>query len=223
MAMPGGQFFVGADRFEESVWVVVDPRDVVTGDRVRDPLAVGFAGGTAKPIAARSGVYCFLDLTLPPAEYVVEVRPLGRGKTRYFEATEKLTLVKVPVAGQPLARNPVVVPLLPRPEYPFDPQRTLLRGRLIKASDKSPVPGATVTLLSPPATDLGPRARTDERGAFAVCFPGLKPGDNSNATPQPLSYLLRFELDALAHTTPLVATVLEGTTKVLPPVEFPGI
>src|SRR5262245_877221 len=98
MAIPGGQFFFGADRFQESVWVVVDPRDVVTGDRVTEPLAVGLQGVTATPIAARSGVYCFLDLTLPAAKYLVEVEPLGRGKARYFDATADLNLVTVPVA-----------------------------------------------------------------------------------------------------------------------------
>ena len=223
MAIPGdGDFFYGADRLKEAVWVVVDPRDLVTGDRVLGPLKIGLKGVTAEPVAARAGVYCFMDLALPAAKYVVEVRPISWSKARYFEATEELNLVTVPVAGQPLQRNPVVVQLLPRPEYPFDAQRTLVRGRLVKASDQTAVPSASVGLVLQ-ATDLGTRARTDERGSFAVCFPRTAPGTNPGDTPQDLSYQLRFELTGQPAVITPSAVVREGTTKVLAPVQFPGI
>jgi hypothetical protein len=154
---------------------------------------------------------------------VVEVRPLAWTRTRYFDAAEDLNLVTVPVAGQPLARNPVVVQLLPRPEYPFDAQRTLVRGRLVKASDGAAVPSARVGLVLQ-ATDLGTRTRTDERGAFAVCFPRTAPGTNPGDTPKDLSYQLRFELAGQPPVSTLAEVVREGTTKVLPaPVQFPGI
>jgi hypothetical protein len=223
MAIPGdGDFFHGADRHKQAVWVVVDPRDLVTGDRVLGPLKVGLKGVTAEPIAARAGVYCFMNLALPAAKYVVEVRPISGSKARYFDATEELNLVAVPVAGQPLKRNPVVVQLLPRPEYPFDAQRTLVRGRLVKASDQTAVPSASVGLVLQ-ATDLGIRARTDERGAFAVCFPRATPGITSTDSPKDLSYQLRFELTGQPSVPTPAAVVREGTTKVLAPVQFPGI
>jgi hypothetical protein len=222
MTIAGGQLFVGADRFQESVWVVVDPRDVVTKDRVAEPLGVGLQGVTAAPVAARSGVYCFLDLALPPARYVVQVRPLGHGKPRYFDAATDIDLVTVPVPGQPLARNPIVVQLFPRPEYPFDAERTLLRGRLVKASDQTAVAGATVGLIVGP-TDLGARARTDERGAFAVCFPRSNPGTATGDKPKNLTYQLRFQLEGQPDVLSPAAAVLEGTMKVLDPVQFAGL
>ena len=39
----------------------------------------------AKPIAARSGVYCFTDLKLPATDYFVEVKPVSSDRDRYFD------------------------------------------------------------------------------------------------------------------------------------------
>jgi len=223
MANPGvGQFFHGGDRLAESVWVVVDPRDLVTGQRVSGPLQVRLKSLTPQPIAARSGVYCFVDLALPPAKYVVQVQPLSRNRERYFAAERELNLVNVPVPGQPLQRNPIRIELLPRPDYPFEAQFTLARGRLVKASDATPVPNARVVLILE-GTDLGRRGQTDERGAFALCFPRAAPGTNPADAPKDLTFELRFEVvGGPSHTTP-PSVLREGTTKALDPIQFPGI
>jgi hypothetical protein len=222
MAIPGGDFFFGSDRHASSVWIVVDPRDVVTSERVTGPLEVRLKDRTPQPIAAGSGVYCFVDLALPAAKYVVTVRPLSRNGARYFDAAAELNLTTIPVPGQALQRNPVVIPLVPRPEYPFDAQFTLARGRLVRASDAAPVPAASIALILG-GTDLGLRGRTDERGAFAVCFPRTAPGSTPADVPKDLTFQLRFELTGQPSLVTAPTVVREGTTKVLDPVQFPGI
>src|SRR5258708_24105331 len=103
--VPPAQVFFGSDRLERSVWVVVDPRDFVTGGRVPVPLEVRLKDVAAEPIAARSGVYCFTDLNLPSATYTVQVRPSSTDRARYFDAEQQVALADVPVPAQPFKRN----------------------------------------------------------------------------------------------------------------------
>lgn len=216
-----GQVFYAADKLERSVWVVVDPRDFVTGARVPVPLQVRLKDLTAEPIAARSSVYCFIDLDLPAADYTVQVRPLINGRDRYFDAEEKFTLAVVPVPAQPLKRNPVSVELLPRPAYPFDAQATLARGRLLKASDASPIEDAQIFLILE-GTDIGRRGKTDERGEFVVFFPLITPEDVQTAGLKDLKFQLRFEIEGHSPHVTAEETVREGTTKSMKEIEFPG-
>src|SRR5690349_11435341 len=137
----------GTDQIRRSVWVVVDPVDVVTSQRVLAPLKVRLKDSTAGPIAGRSGVYCFTDLRLPAAKYTVEVTPLREAGGAYFAAQKEFTLAPIPDTGAPLTRNFVTVDLLPRPAYPFAANATLARGRLATASTGAGIAGAQIHLL----------------------------------------------------------------------------
>src|SRR5258708_12524479 len=124
------------DTLERSVWVVVDPRDAVTGRRVLDPLRVRLKNVSAEPIAARSGVYCFVDLRVAPAKYTVQVEPLLDG---YFSAEAEFALEAIPVAGAPLKRNPLTVNLFPPPPSPLAEQTTVARARPLRPSNGAPI------------------------------------------------------------------------------------
>jgi hypothetical protein len=208
------------DTIQRSVWVVVDPRDVVTGARVIAPLEVRLRDVTAAPIVGRSGVYCFTDLDLPAGAYTVSIRARG-GSGQYFEAQQDFVLAEVPVAAQPLNRNLVSIDLLPRPAYPFANGTTLARGRLVTASDGTAIGGADVVLILD-GTDEGLRGRTDERGEFVVFFRPLEPGDNAAPGPADLPFQLRFEIDGQPPHLIAEETVQEGATISLDDIEFPG-
>jgi hypothetical protein len=208
------------DRLTRSVWVAVDPQDLVTGRRVTAPLRVRLDGQTARPIAALSGVYCFNDLNLAPDTYTVQVEPVTGNRGHYFLATKPLNLTAVPVPGTPLLRNPITIQLLPRPSYPFGDGATLARGRLLKASDGTAVEGALVELLIG-ATDEGVRTQTDERGEFAVLFPTPPPA--ASGGPKTFTFTLRFILAPHPHHDTGAEQVEEGTAKALGEIQFPGI
>jgi hypothetical protein len=222
-----GLVFVAPDRVERSVWVVVDPRDSVTGRRVVAPVDVRLKDVTTAPIAGLSGVYCFADLDLPAGLYVAQVEPRARDRAHYFAGETEFALQVIPVPGQPVKRNPVVVDLLPRPAYPFTGQTTLVRGRLLAASTNAALAGAHIVLILE-GVDIGRRGRTDERGEFVVPFPAAVPADTSSAGLDDLAFRLRFEVDGQGPllVPPLVdpeATVLESTTLSLGDLEFPGL
>ena len=107
------------DTLTRSVWVVVDPRDAATGARVSATLRVRLRNVAAEPVLSRSGLYCFTDLNLAAANYVVDVQPLGEAQDRYFGGETEFPLQVPPVSGKPLDRNAVAVDLFPRPAYPF--------------------------------------------------------------------------------------------------------
>jgi hypothetical protein len=225
MATPRvGIAFSWPDRLERSVWVVVDPRDVVTGQRVRVPVEARLRDVPAAPIAGLSGVYCFTDLGLPAGTYVVQVRPGRADRVLYFDGETPFTLAPVPVAGQPLNRNLVRVELLPRPAYPFADVATLARGRLVRASDRTGIDGARIVLILD-EVDKGQRGRTDERGEFVAFFPPEVP-DSSDATatagPKNLTFQLRFEIDSQPPLSTAQQTVREGNTISLEEIQFPG-
>src|SRR6266540_5856521 len=105
MASPAvGRVFHGSDSLERSVWVVVDPRDFVTGARVTRPLDVRLKAVTAMPLVGRSGVYCFADLDVPAGSYTVRVHARG-DRDHYFDAEKAFLLDTIPIPAQPLKRN----------------------------------------------------------------------------------------------------------------------
>jgi hypothetical protein len=225
--MTAGLVFFAPDRLERSVWVVVDPRDVVTGQRLAVPAHVRLKDVTAEPLAGLSGVYCFTDLNLAAGGYVAQVEPRASERPYYFAGETEFTLEVVPVPGQPLKRNPVLVELLPRPAYVFAAHVTLARGRLVAASDGRPLEGAHIFLILE-GVDVGRRGRTDERGEFVVPFPPAIPEDTASAGLKDLAFRVRFELAGQGPllVPPLVdpeAMVLESTTLSLADVEFPGL
>jgi hypothetical protein len=217
-----GPLLYGLEKTERSVWVVVDPRDLVTGERVSGPLRVRLRNVTAQPIAARSGVYCFTDLRLPAGGHTVRVEPLSGDRSRYFAAQKDFVLETVPVPGNPLRRNPVVVELLPRPAYPFDAQATLAHGLLERASDSSAIEAADIALVLE-GVDQGLRGRADERGAFVVFLPPTAPEDDPDAVLKDRKFRLRFEIGG--GTPPHVTDekqVKEGSAIALGRIVFPG-
>ena len=211
--------FFGSDNITRSVWVVVDPRDAVTGNRVPVPLQVRLKDVAAQPIANGSGVYCFTDLKLAAGNYVVQVEPLKADRSRYFDAEKPFALNPVPIPAQPLNRNTVVVQLLPRSGYPFDSQTTLVRGRLVKASNSLPIANAQIFLIVD-SVDQGLRGQTDERGEFVTFFPRTPPEDTAAAGLKDFKVKLRFEIPGKSHTT-VEQTVKEGTEKSINET-FPG-
>jgi hypothetical protein len=210
------------DRQERSVWVVVDPRDFVTGQRVTVPVRTQLRSVTSEPIVGASGVCCFTDLDLPAGTYTAQVRPGVAHRAHYFDGETEFALAVVPVPGQPLRRNPVAVELLPRPAYPFAGHVTLARGRLIAASNGAAIDGARITLILQ-GVDQGRRGRTDERGEFVVFFPRAAPEDNASAGPKDLKFRLRFEIDSKPPLLIAEKTVREGTTIPLKEIQFPGV
>jgi hypothetical protein len=219
MANGPAKAFFGSDSRDRSVWVVVDPRDFVTGTRVTAPLKVSLKDVTAAPITARSRVYCFTDLNLPAADYTVQVRPAERDL--YLDAEKQFTLNPVPLPGQPLNRNPVVVQLMPRPSYQFEALATLARGRLVQASDAAPIPDAQIFLILD-TVDKGLRGQSDERGEFAVFFPPPAPADDPAAVLKNFKFQLRFEIPNHAPLLTAEATVKEGSTKSMKEIAYPG-
>lgn len=219
LAPPSPTLF-GSDVIQRSIWVVVDPRDAVTGGRVPVPLEVRLKDVTAEPIAAYSGIYCFTDLRLTPGNYTVQVRTLKDARSRYFDVEKQFTLTAVPPAVDPLKRNLVEVKLLPRTSYPFDSQTTLVRGRLLTASDRSGVEKAQI-FLTLDTVDKGLWQQTDERGEFVIFLPRTEPEDVPTAGLKDFKFKLRFEIPGHSLTTD-EKTVKEGTTKSLEAIEFPG-
>ena len=211
--------FSGSDTVARSVWVVIDPRDAVTGGRVPVPLQVRLKDVAAVPIAARSGVYCFIDLDLAAGNYTVQIEPLKNDNGRYLKAEKEFALAVIPTP-QPLQRNLVEVQVLPRSAYPFDAQATLARGRLVKASDKSPIGNAEI-FLTLDTVNKGLWQRTDELGEFVIFFPRTEPGTETADALKEFKFTLRFEIPGRSHTTN-ERTVKEGTTSSLGTIEFPG-
>jgi hypothetical protein len=216
-----GLVFFGSDKLERSVWVVVDPRDFVTSQRIAVPVQARLKDVTAEPIVGLSGVYCFTDLGLSAGAYTAQVQPLPADRARYFDGDTEFVLAAIPVPGEPLKRNPVVVDLLPRPAYPFADKATLARGRLARASDGTGVEGARIFLILE-GVDLGRRGRTDERGEFVVFFPPAAPEDNASAGLKVFKFRLRFEINGQPPLLTSEETVGEGTTISLEEIQFPG-
>ena len=211
--------FFASDHIQRSVWVVVDPRDAVTGGRVPVPLEVRLKDVAAEPIAAYSGVYCFTDLRLPAGNYTVQVRALKNDRTRYFDVEKQFALTSIP-SPDPLKRNLVEVKLLPRTSYPFDAQTTLIRGRLVKASNGSAVENAQI-FLTLDNVDKGLWQQTDERGEFVVFLPRTPPEDDPTAGLKDFKFKLQFKIPG--HSLPTAEqTVKEGTTRSLEAIKFPG-
>jgi hypothetical protein len=213
---------LGPDTLQRSVWVVIDPHDVVTGRRMTSRVRARLDGVTAEPIAGLSGVYCFTDLDVAAGQYTARVQPAPAEGAAYFDGETSFALSTVPVAGQPLARNVVVVDLLPRPGYPFDESATLARGRLVRASDGAPVDGARIVLIVG-VNPQGIRGRTDERGEFVVPFRPVPPEDTATAGLKNFQFRLRFEIDGQPPLVIAQQTVKEGTTISLHEIAFPGI
>lgn len=223
MALPALDLVVlGADRLERSVWVVVDPRDAVTGQRMTAPVRVGLRDVTHEPIAALSGVYCFTDLDLPAGGHTVTVTPLSTARSQYFDAERDFVLAPVPQPAQPLRRNPVTVDLLPRPAYPFAAMETLARGRLVRSSDSTGLGGADIFLILD-GVPQGLRGRSDERGEFVVPFPRPRPEDDAGAGLKDLPFQLRFEIDGEPPLVIPQQAVKEGSAIALQEIQFPGI
>ena len=212
--------FFESDVITRSVWVVVDPRDAVTGGRVPVPLEVRLKDVAAEPIAAYSGIYCFTDLKLAAGNYTVQVSSAKSDPGRYFDVERQFTLATIPPATDPLKRNLVEVTLLPRTSYPFDGQTTLVRSRLVKTSDRSPIANAQISLTLD-SVDKGLWQQTDERGEFVIFFPRAAPEDNSSAGLKDFKFKLHFDIPGHSFTT-IEQTVKEGTTKSLEALEFPG-
>ena len=211
------------DRITRSVWVVVDPRDAVTGARVTAPLDVRLRRIEARPIFARSGVYCFTDLNVPAAKYTVEVEPGPAAASAYFPAAREFTL-KVPGgATPPLDRNLVSVELLPRPAYPFGDRVTTARGRLVRRSSGAAIAAAAIDLVRTGAPTLR-RGRTDERGDFVVALPPEPAGDGSAATTSaPLAFRLEFTVPGQPPHRTAEQQVDEGGAASLGLVQFPTL
>jgi hypothetical protein len=224
--MANGTRVLAPDQLTRSVWVVVDPRDAATGERVAAPLLVRLRDVAAQPILSRAGVYCFTDLNLAAAKYIVDVQPLAGAQSSYFAAEKEFLLQVPPISGRPLERNPVSVDLFPRPAYPFADRTSLARGRLRKASDGASIQGADITLILA-GSDKGRRGRTDERGDFVVFFPPEPPDeappDPPSAGPKTLKFRLEF---TVAGRPPLLIAeqqVTEGASVSLGDITFPTL
>jgi hypothetical protein len=116
-------------------------------------------------IVNRSGALIFTDL--PPGDYAVTLRPTGADASRYFPIVDHAVTLVGP------APTVEVLPLWPRPGYPFPEGSALVRGRLLVGGQ--PYAGATIeqTMPGPIVPDVlaeleRRKTRTTESGEYAL-------------------------------------------------------
>jgi len=146
---------------EDVVTVAVVLIDAFSGRVITAPVKVSIDGLQALPRRNLTGMRVFVNLP-PRPEYRIKVEARMAG---YFNPPDTPFPPIPPTGDEPR----LDIYLYRRPEFPFDPDTTLVRGRLIRTSG-DPVVGGTVTADLPTVPGGTPpfEARTDERGVFAL-------------------------------------------------------
>ena len=143
--------------------------DNFTGEKPVGAVSVTLKGESYTAVKNLSGFYVFLNI--PIKAYVVQVR-----SDYYFDNDFPATLTP-PNPGDlfsdKLAKLKQVIPLDPRPAYPFPSGATLIRG-IVNDQTGNPVPNAGVTVV-----ERGLTASTTSRGEYVFYLKGLT-GDDVN-------------------------------------------
>ncbi|MGZ8284023.1 MAG: hypothetical protein ACXW27_00440 [Allosphingosinicella sp.] len=158
---------------EDVVSFAIIPIDGVTGAVVRSGVAARVDGLPDRAVVNGSGMLVFLNLPDPPYQIEVDAREAG-----FFGPTTIVHPPDPPPVGppdlHPERRRRVEVLLEPRPDYPFPPATTLVRGVVVRGT--APEDGAEIAAT--PQGDSGEfKAHSTGRGAFALALRLPPPAD----------------------------------------------
>ena len=132
------------DTLTRSVWVVVDPRDAVTGARVTAPLLRAPAGRRSRPILSRVRRVLLHRSEPPAAEYIVRGRAAGGHAEQLFRRARKSSLLASVAGAVATARCEIrcqsISSRVRHIRFAGPPRSRA--GGCVKASDGAPVEGA---------------------------------------------------------------------------------
>lgn len=146
----------------DAVTFAVIPIDGVTGAIVASGVAAKLKGLPDRPVVNRSGMLVFINLPDPPFEIEIDATEAG-----FFGPT---TLVHPPAGPpdlDPERGRRIEVLLEPRPDYPFPPATTLIRGVVLRGGAAEE--GATIA-ATPQGDSATFTGHSNGRGAFAVAL-----------------------------------------------------
>lgn len=145
---------------EDVVSFAVIPVDGVTGAIVRSGVTAKVKGLPARPVLNQSGMLVFINLPDPPYEIEIDATEAG-----FFGPSTIVHPPFGPPDPDPERARRVRAMLEPRPDYPFPPATTLVRGVVVRGAVAED--GAEITCT--PTGSFGDfTAHSTERGAFAL-------------------------------------------------------
>jgi hypothetical protein len=122
-----------------------------------------------KPILNVSGYYCFLQLGDSTVTIVVEPN-LGSSGV-FFKHEQAIDLSNRDV------KEPVEILLIPKPNYRFPKQATLIRGRLVDVNEDEGIEGASIEAVyvavqnnNGVGTETLAETRSDQQGEFVLAL-----------------------------------------------------
>lgn len=158
---------------EDVVSIAVAPIDAFTGQISARPVNVTVKDIDVAPRQNLSGLRVFVNLPARP-DYKINIEAQAAG---YFNPPETTFPPAPPTGNEPR----IDIYLRRRPEFPFDPDTTLVRGQLV-TNVRDPVPDALVRADLPTVPGGTPpfETQTDQKGSFALPLrmpPDLLPTD----------------------------------------------
>jgi hypothetical protein len=166
MMRPSRIYFDTPPLREDIVSFAIIPIDGVTGALVRSGVTATVKGLANRPVLNRSGMLVFINLPDPPYEIEVDATNAG-----FFGPTTIIHPPDPPPVGppdlHPERRRRVEVLLEPRPDYPFPPATTLIRGVVVRG----PAVEEGAEIAATPQGDSGRfTGHSAGTGAFAVAL-----------------------------------------------------
>jgi hypothetical protein len=161
MSRPAHIYFDSPGRQEDVVAFALIPIDGVTGAIVGSGVTARVKGLPDRPVLNRSGMLVFLNLPDPPYEIEVDATEAG-----YFGPTTIVHPPFGPPDPHPERARRVKALLEPRPDYPFAPATTLVRGVLVRG----PVPERGGEIRCKPTGSGTFVAHSTDKGAFALAL-----------------------------------------------------
>lgn len=160
---PSFEYRLESNPLIDNVVFALAPINAFTGRVVAKEVKARIDGLTNKPIRNLSGLLVFVNL---PAQVSYQVH-MTASDAGYLDP-------EVVTVTLPLANLRVDVPLYRQPSATFDPDSTIVAGKVVRAGQDVPgarvwaeLPGSVSILIPPPV--LQPfETRSDGRGAFAL-------------------------------------------------------
>jgi hypothetical protein len=151
------------------VGFAVIPVDGITGAIVRSGVTAKIKGLLDRPVLNQSGMLVFINLPDPPYEIEIDATEAG-----FFGPVTLIHPPPGPPEPDPQRARQVRVLLEPRPDYPFAPATTLVRGVVVRGL--APEEGAEIS--GTPTGSIGDfTAHSTEKGAFALALRLPPPAD----------------------------------------------
>lgn len=181
---------------DDVVTIAVAPIDAFSGRITEGRLRVEVEGLIARPIRNLSGLRVFVNLP-PQPEYRIRIEA---GEAGYYDPPVTTFPPSPPTGNEPR----LDVYLHRRPEFPFDPDTTIVFGQLVEGADDDPVDGATIRADLPTVPGGTPPfvTQSDANGSFAL--PLRMPADLLPAD------LVTFTFDAPGMNRQFAKFVREG-------------